>query len=113
MKKLLSLILMASAACMTPYQERGFRGGYSDTELGPNRFIVSFKGNGNTSLGDVYQMANRRAQEICVQHFFSTFEVLGKPIKSTDNAQLVIEQNDSYIGSTIKSHEITLNIHCR
>lgn len=51
--------------CGTPYQARGFRGGYEDYQAGAGTVMVSFKGNGYTSQSDVTRMWHRRAAEVC------------------------------------------------
>lgn len=60
----LSILLFG---CATPYQATGVRGGFSELDLGKNRFLVTFSGNGYTSAAKTREFALRRAKEICDQ----------------------------------------------
>ncbi|HET9626480.1 MAG TPA: hypothetical protein VFP84_34195 [Kofleriaceae bacterium] len=53
------------AGCMTPYQETGFRGGYSDQELSPGVYSIDVRANAFTSRGTVLAYMYRRADELC------------------------------------------------
>lgn len=67
-------------ACATPYQARGFSGGYANFETQPGVYYVSFQGNGYTPRETVIRYWHTRAAEICggndryqiVQHGAST-----------------------------------------
>ena len=64
--RFLSAMLAAGQlACATPYQHRGFRGGYSDFEAQPGVHYVAFEGNGFTSRATVAEYWHQRAAEIC------------------------------------------------
>jgi hypothetical protein len=43
------LILNASA-CSTPYQKEGLTGGYTDKYLGDDKWMITVRGNGYTSI---------------------------------------------------------------
>lgn len=58
-------IILALSACATPYQKKGFLGGYSETKIGPEMYSITANGNGYTSLADVQQMTLKRAYELC------------------------------------------------
>lgn len=49
MKIAIILTLLALSACATPYQQVGFKGGFSETRLSENVFKVNFRGNGYTN----------------------------------------------------------------
>jgi hypothetical protein len=51
--------------CGTPYQPKGFSGGYSDTELGAGRYSVDVQVNSFTSQGTALEYAHRRAGDLC------------------------------------------------
>ncbi len=72
----LPLLILCSAACATPYQARGFAGGFSDNSLGGNRYAITFHGNGYTSGSTVRQYVLRRAHDLCQEHQFDSFRVL-------------------------------------
>lgn len=73
--KFIALLLLLTS-CVTPYQPKGFRGGYEEVEVGTNKYMVSFTGNGNTSAITVQQYGLRRARELCNEKGFSDFTAL-------------------------------------
>jgi len=75
MKKLifaLAIILFISG-CATKYQTTGFSGGYSETRLDENVFIVSFRGNGFTSRERASDFNLLRSAELSLEHGFNYF----------------------------------------
>jgi hypothetical protein len=69
------LSFMVLCGC-TPYQSSGFGGGYSETQLAPNVYKVSFRGNGYTDSERVADFALLRAADLGLQHGFSHFVIL-------------------------------------
>lgn len=61
------LIVIASAlgACATPYQPKGFTGGYEEVEIQPGVYFLEFTANAYTSLPTVVQYWHQRAKELC------------------------------------------------
>jgi hypothetical protein len=49
----------------TPYQPKRGAYGFTDVSLGPNRYLVTFRGNAYTLPEDVQAMAHQRASEVC------------------------------------------------
>ena len=72
------LLLVAGIciACATPYQPKGFTGGYEDVYLGNDEYMISVEGNGFTGAGTVYSYFHRRAAEIVAENECSRYEVL-------------------------------------
>lgn len=58
-------VVIAALGCSTPYQRSGFRGGYSDSRLGPGRYAVEVNVNSFTSSGTALRYLHRRATELC------------------------------------------------
>ena len=54
------VLALLCAGCATPYQPRGFTGGYSNRRIDASTFHVSFKGNGYTPRQTVETAAMRR-----------------------------------------------------
>ncbi len=69
-------IVVLFCSCATPYRPLKNGAGYSEVEVAPNQFRVSFQGNADTPLDRVYDFASLRAAEIARQHGFSYFAVL-------------------------------------
>jgi hypothetical protein len=64
------VLLTAMSACTTPYKEFGTDfwsgyGGYQDHKVRENEYLVTFRGNGNTTIGQCQSYAYRRARELC------------------------------------------------
>jgi hypothetical protein len=76
MKKYTIILTLLLTACATPYQSKGFLGGFTDMQLDKDVFQITFKGNGYTSSGDVQNMALLRASELTLQHGFKYFVIV-------------------------------------
>jgi hypothetical protein len=72
-----------AAACATEYQQKGGTGGFEETQLAPDVFRVSFKGNKYTSADRVQDFALLRAAEITLTHNARYFAV----VSSKDQTQ--------------------------
>jgi hypothetical protein len=68
-------IMLIVAGCATPYQQHGFRGGYSDARIGQDSVLVSFKGNGYTSKERVQLYLLYRCAEVTRQYGYDYFVV--------------------------------------
>jgi len=73
MKYFVLVSLLAVAGCATPYQSKGFTGGYSEVQLDENVFKVSFRGNGYTSKERAANFALLRAGEVALRNGFKYF----------------------------------------
>ena len=62
---LLTGLMLVLPGCVTPYQPKGYLGGYTDFETQPGIHYVSFRGNGYTSKDTVIQYWHQRAAEVC------------------------------------------------
>ena len=78
MKTLLALTALAAllSACATAYQEKGLTGGYSETQLGPNIFRVSFRGNAYTSRERAEDFTLLRAADVTLEKGFRYFVIV-------------------------------------
>src|SRR5579872_5733146 len=61
--------------CATPYQQRSFTGGYSDTRISKNTVLVSFKGNAYTSRERVQLYLLYRCAQVTQQYGFDYFVI--------------------------------------
>lgn len=68
MKTFAAAVVAAAAVCLsgcaTMYQSSGFTGGYSDTQLAQDVFVVNFSGNGFTSPERASDFALLRAADL-------------------------------------------------
>ncbi|MDZ4085115.1 MAG: hypothetical protein U1E10_19385 [Bdellovibrionales bacterium] len=61
----LTFVSFVLVSCSTSYKPEGRTGGYRDLDLGQNRYLVTFRGNGYTRESTVQEFAVRRAKELC------------------------------------------------
>lgn len=80
-------LLTLLTACASSYKPNGLMGGYSDSQIGQNKYLVEFKGNGYTSQVAAREMALKRAKELCQEKGFASFETesLTEQTKVTKN----------------------------
>ncbi len=81
------------SGCATSYQQKGFTGGYSETQLAPDVFRVNFQGNGYTSSERAQDFALLRAAELSLERGFRYFALL-------DETDLHTRTNISYLQAT-------------
>ncbi|MCP4666945.1 MAG: hypothetical protein GY849_11315 [Deltaproteobacteria bacterium] len=78
MKRLLPIaIALFLCGCATPYQKKGFSGGYKETRLKKNVFRVSFKGNSFTDKRRASDFALLRCAELTLEKGFRFFAIAG------------------------------------
>jgi hypothetical protein len=70
---LLVCILAFVTACATPYQPKGFTGGYSQVQLDNTSVRVEFKGNGYTSRERVEAFVLYRCAELTIERGYDYF----------------------------------------
>ncbi|MFO1311024.1 MAG: hypothetical protein U1F41_03060 [Burkholderiales bacterium] len=63
-------------ACATAYQKQSFTGGFDETQLQPNVYRVTFKGNGYTSAERAADYALLRCAELTLQNGFAYFAIV-------------------------------------
>jgi hypothetical protein len=71
------IVLLIAVGCATPYQQHGFRGGYSDARIGEDTILVSFKGNGYTSKERVQLYLLYRCAEVTRKYGYDYFVITG------------------------------------
>jgi hypothetical protein len=77
MKTILAVaVVLMLAGCATSYQSKGLMGGYSETQIAPDVFRVSFGGNGYTSGERAQDFTLLRAAELTLQHGFRYFIIV-------------------------------------
>jgi len=73
MKRLAIVVVAALAACTSPYGPKGLTGGYGELRLAPDRYRVSYDGNGNTSEEQVVDFWLYRCAELTIQNGYTYF----------------------------------------
>jgi len=75
--------LLFLVGCVTPYQQKGFRGGYSDFQMAEDVFNVEFSGNAFASKQTVLKYLLRRSSELTLESGYKYFVVLDSKDTST------------------------------
>ena len=87
MRFLPALVTLAVlTGCATPYQQKGFRGGFSETRLESNVFRVTFRGNGYTSEERAADYALLRSAELALENGFGYFVITDKSMGSSTSS---------------------------
>jgi hypothetical protein len=71
------------AGCATSYQSNSLTGGYSQTQLAPDVFRVSFRGNGYTTPERAQDYALLRASELTLEKGFTCFALVDEKSSTT------------------------------
>ena len=74
---LIGVALVTLAGCATTYQSQGFTGGYKDSQIDSNTFLVEFRGNGYTSPQAVNTYLLYRCAELTATAGYDYFILLG------------------------------------
>tara|TARA_B110000003_G_C16399464_1_gene437692 strand:- start:137 stop:649 length:513 start_codon:yes stop_codon:yes gene_type:complete len=79
MKSINGIVLVACillAGCSTPYQAKGFSGGFDEVQLSPNMWRVTFGGNGYTGEDRATNLALLRSADLTLSNGFTHFAVI-------------------------------------
>ncbi len=96
----LSLLVFSLVGCSTPYQRKGFTGGFSDSRIDASTFLVEFKGNGATSQQTVQTYLLYRCAELTAEAGYDYFILAGA---DTGAEHLSIAMPGHYSGTTTGS----------
>ena len=73
MKHFALLALLALASCATGYQPQSFTGGFSDYLTAPDEAVITFHGNGYTSVERVIEMTALRCADVTLKNRYRYF----------------------------------------
>jgi hypothetical protein len=73
-------------ACATGYHSTGFTGGYSDAQLAPDVFRVTFRGNGYTEPERVQDFVLLHAAELALSNGYTHFGIVSAGSGSTQSS---------------------------
>lgn len=93
----LACLLAFLTACNTPYQAKGFMGGYSQVQLDNNSARVEFKGNGYTSRERVEVFLLYRCAELTTAKGYDYFVITRE---DTENRQQSVQTIPGTFNST-------------
>ena len=69
-------LCLLMAGCATGYSAEGFMGGYEETQLNPNVYRVSFKGNAYTSMNRAADFTLLRSAELALENGYPYFVIV-------------------------------------
>jgi hypothetical protein len=75
---LLALSLTSLAACATPYQQMGYRGGFEDAWIRDDTYFLNVQTNAFTSQLVAAQYFHRRARELCYEHGYQDYRIVNE-----------------------------------
>jgi hypothetical protein len=93
----LLVISLFLVACATQYQNQGFSGGFSETQISNDTFDVFFNGNGYTSAQRASNLNLLRSAELTLESGFSHFIILDRAA-SVDRSTSVTTSNTMVTG---------------
>ena len=101
---LIPLAIFLGACSATGYYPRESSGGYSEIRVNPDKFVVTFNGNGRTHSDTVMKYALLRASELTLQNGYNYFVITSKEDKTssyayTDTYERVSGSADAHKGS--------------
>ena len=94
---LLVCFLALVTACATPYQPKGFSGGYSQVQLDNSSARVEFRGNGYTSRERVEVFVLYRCAELTIERGYDYF-VISRG--DTENQQQTVQTTSGTFDAT-------------
>lgn len=100
MKRLsvLGLVFLTLTGCATGYSSmNALNGGYADTQLTKDTFLVSFRGNDMTAPERTRDFAMLRSAELVLQHGYPYFMVLDMDTKSNSTSYVMPTGNISTV----------------
>lgn len=119
MKKIICLSLCAIlAGCATGYGKMSIwnEGGYADTQLTKDTFLVSFRGNDMTAPERTRDLAMLRSAEIMLENGYPYFVLLDMNTSSNSSSFTMPTANAttvSYAGYTSTNYQLPMTINTR
>lgn len=106
--KMIGVALAATlVGCSTAYQSNSLTGGYSETQLAPDVFRVSFRGNGYTTPERAQDYALLRASELTLEKGYTCFALVDE--KNSTTTQGVTTGGSAYTTGTAYQYGNSVN----
>lgn len=93
------LLLVTLSGCATGYHASGYMGGFSETQLGPNVFRVSFEGNNYTSGERAENFMMLRSAELALAHGFRYFSVATSKDSSSSDSTVYFTKHNAHVSN--------------
>ena len=105
----LTLCAFLLAGCVTEYTPSSGGDGYSETQLSPTSFQVTFRGNTKTTPERAYDFALLRAAELALANKCPHFVVISATAGDNGTAGMMI--NSSFIAKKKPELSLSIRIH--
>jgi hypothetical protein len=101
---------MFLCACATPYQQRGFRGGYEDVQTAEDTHFISVDVNGYTSMSTAEMYVQRRALELCPHGF----DVVSSSADNPNTATIYTNHGGGVVTAhNVNRPHVSATVRCR
>ena len=116
----LAALVAFLGACRTPYQRKGFTGGYTDYRAGTDMIYVTYSGNGYTGAETIIRYWHLRAAEVCggPDHYEvvarsdrSTSTQIGQSETTYSGSATTVGNYTTFSGTARESAPVTLTHH--
>jgi hypothetical protein len=104
-----SLILLL-ASCATPYQAQTRSGGYTDRQLAPGIYRITFQGNRFTTSLRAKDFALRRAAEVTLDSGAAYFLIIGAVPSNAGYAEITIQLRSAPSSEAVSAFELLRRI---
>jgi hypothetical protein len=90
------LLTLLLSACATGYQSKGFGGGFSETRMDKNIWVVRFEGNRYTSDERATDFVLLRCAELALENGYPYFAIVGSADQSSFRAFTEVHGSGPY-----------------
>ncbi len=110
MKALVIAAVLFLTGCATPYQSKGFTGGFDETQLSPEVYRVSFQGNAYVAAETVADYVMLRCAELTVESGFQYFVVVDTKDTSRSGAYTTPKSSQTTANATAYGNAYSTNV---
>lgn len=107
----LAVCVLLAVGCATPYQPLGVRGGFDETQLQPDVFRVTFKGNGFTSPERAADLSLLRCAELALKLGYPYFAVVDSQFISKESSHTAPTQSNTTSSATANRLGNSVNVY--
>ncbi|HTO07415.1 MAG TPA: hypothetical protein VMR86_10210 [Myxococcota bacterium] len=108
----LAAAALGLAACATPYQPEGYAGGYTEIQMRPKAWIVTFRGNGYTGSSRAQDMALLRACDLVLEAGCTHYQLVDAKTVSRYGGTVLTHGYYSSTAVPINKPESQIGVEC-
>jgi hypothetical protein len=103
-------LMLVLASCATPYQSQSHSGGYTDRQIAPGVYRITFQGNRFTTSVRAKDFALRRAAELTLDAGVSYFLITGAAPSNAGYAEITIRLQSTPSSEAVNAFELLRRI---